>query len=111
MLRSVKHYQIVRSVLKTPVGYEQGAYSQVLVMPSFTDDPKFSRIANDASYKGWSVSCVRLTISAIRTALTPFMLQNPRSRGMGRGSFQRELIHEVLTIHFLTINDRDIFAI
>ncbi|THV05516.1 hexose transport-related protein [Dendrothele bispora CBS 962.96] len=37
-------------------GYEQGAYSQVLVMPSFTNDPKFSRIAHDASYKGWSVS-------------------------------------------------------
>ncbi|KAK7470101.1 hypothetical protein VKT23_001542 [Stygiomarasmius scandens] len=41
-------------------GYEQGAYSQVLVMPSFTDDPKFSRIANDASYKGWSVSTLGL---------------------------------------------------
>lgn len=37
-------------------GYEQGAYSQVLVMAAFTHNPKFARIANDASYKGWSVS-------------------------------------------------------
>ncbi|KAF5371317.1 hypothetical protein D9758_004206 [Tetrapyrgos nigripes] len=37
-------------------GYEQGSYSQVLVMPSFTNDPKFARIAHDSSYKGWSVS-------------------------------------------------------
>ncbi|ORY53992.1 hexose transport-related protein [Leucosporidium creatinivorum] len=37
-------------------GYEQGAYSQVLVMPSFTDDPAFARIANESDYKGWSVS-------------------------------------------------------
>lgn len=25
-------------------------------MPSFTNDPAFARIANDASFKGWSVS-------------------------------------------------------
>ncbi|KAF7298442.1 Hexose transport-related protein [Mycena kentingensis (nom. inval.)] len=37
-------------------GYEQGAYSQVLVMDAFVNDPRFSRIANDASFKGWSVS-------------------------------------------------------
>jgi hypothetical protein len=37
-------------------GYEQGAYSQVLVMPSFTNDPAFAHIANSSSYKGWSVS-------------------------------------------------------
>ncbi|KAF9266137.1 general substrate transporter [Marasmius fiardii PR-910] len=41
-------------------GYEQGAYSQVLVMPAFTGDPRFARIANDASYKGWSVSTLGL---------------------------------------------------
>ena len=29
-------------------------------MPSFTDDPRFSRIANDASYKGWTVSTLPL---------------------------------------------------
>ncbi|KAK1229268.1 hypothetical protein PQX77_007690 [Marasmius sp. AFHP31] len=37
-------------------GYEQGAYSQVLVMPAFTGDHRFARIGGDASYKGWSVS-------------------------------------------------------
>jgi MFS family permease len=42
------------------LGYEQGAYSQVLVMPSFTNNPAFSRIANDAAYKGWSVSTLGL---------------------------------------------------
>ncbi|KAG7097509.1 hypothetical protein E1B28_004851 [Marasmius oreades] len=41
-------------------GYEQGAYSQVLVMPAFTGDSRFARIANDASYKGWSVSTLGL---------------------------------------------------
>ena len=29
-------------------------------MPSFTDDPRFSRITNDASYKGWTVSTLPL---------------------------------------------------
>ncbi|CAK5281027.1 unnamed protein product [Mycena citricolor] len=38
-------------------GYEQGAYSQVLVMDAFTSNPKFARIAHDSSFKGWSVSC------------------------------------------------------
>ncbi|KAJ7272862.1 hexose transport-related protein [Mycena rebaudengoi] len=41
-------------------GYEQGAYSQVLVMHAFTSDPRFSRIANDPSFKGWSVSTLGL---------------------------------------------------
>ncbi|KAJ7778704.1 hexose transport-related protein [Mycena maculata] len=41
-------------------GYEQGAYSQVLVMEAFTFNPKFSRIANDSSFKGWSVSTLGL---------------------------------------------------
>ncbi|KAK7035868.1 hexose transport-related protein [Favolaschia claudopus] len=42
------------------VGYEQGAYSQVLVMDAFVNNPKFSRIANDSSFKGWSVSTLGL---------------------------------------------------
>ncbi|KAJ6500694.1 hexose transport-related protein [Mycena sanguinolenta] len=41
-------------------GYEQGAYSQVLVMDAFVSNPKFSRIANDSSFKGWSVSTLGL---------------------------------------------------
>ncbi|KAJ7348946.1 hexose transport-related protein [Mycena albidolilacea] len=41
-------------------GYEQGAYSQVLVMDAFVSDPRFSRIANDSSFKGWSVSTLGL---------------------------------------------------
>ncbi|KAF7359152.1 Hexose transport-related protein [Mycena sanguinolenta] len=41
-------------------GYEQGAYSQVLVMDAFVTNPKFSRIANDSSFKGWSVSTLGL---------------------------------------------------
>nr|GAT54428.1 hexose transport-related protein [Mycena chlorophos] len=41
-------------------GYEQGAYSQVLVMDAFVNDPRFARIANDANFKGWSVSTLGL---------------------------------------------------
>ncbi|CAK5279221.1 unnamed protein product [Mycena citricolor] len=41
-------------------GYEQGAYSQVLVMDAFTSNPKFARIAHDSSFKGWSVSTLGL---------------------------------------------------
>ncbi|KAI0033480.1 hexose transport-related protein [Vararia minispora EC-137] len=41
-------------------GYEQGSYAQVLVMPSFTNDPRFSRIATDSSFKGWTVSVLPL---------------------------------------------------
>ncbi|KAJ7758265.1 general substrate transporter [Mycena metata] len=41
-------------------GYEQGACSQVLVMDAFVSNPKFSRIANDSSFKGWSVLTLSL---------------------------------------------------
>ncbi|KAF7294568.1 Hexose transport-related protein [Mycena indigotica] len=41
-------------------GYEQGAYSQVLVMDAFVNDRRFARIANDSSFKGWSVSTLGL---------------------------------------------------
>ncbi|KAJ7221572.1 hexose transport-related protein [Mycena pura] len=41
-------------------GYEQGAYSQVLVMDAFVNNPRFSRIASDSSFKGWSVSTLGL---------------------------------------------------
>jgi hypothetical protein len=37
-------------------GYEQGAYSQCLVMPAFIRMPAFARIINDSSYKGWTVA-------------------------------------------------------
>jgi MFS family permease len=34
--------------------------AQVLVMPSFTNDPHFSKIAQDPSFKGWTVSVLPL---------------------------------------------------
>ncbi|KAJ7611668.1 hexose transport-related protein [Roridomyces roridus] len=60
-----KNPRLLRLALITTLGalcygYEQGAYSQVLVMDAFTSDPRFARIANDASYKGWSVSTLAL---------------------------------------------------
>ncbi|TFL05164.1 hexose transport-related protein [Pterulicium gracile] len=61
----LQNLRLVRLALITSLGafcygYEQGAYSQVLVMPSFTNNPHFARIASDASYKGWSVSTLPL---------------------------------------------------
>ncbi|ORY80774.1 hexose transport-related protein [Leucosporidium creatinivorum] len=37
-------------------GYEQGAFSQVLVMPAFTSDSNFIKINTDSEFKGWVVS-------------------------------------------------------
>ncbi|KAJ6497107.1 hexose transport-related protein [Mycena vitilis] len=61
----VKNPRLFRLAIITTLGalcygYEQGAYSQVLVMDAFVNDPKFSRIANDSSFKGWSVSTLGL---------------------------------------------------
>ncbi|KAJ7584029.1 hexose transport-related protein [Mycena floridula] len=60
-----KNPRLLRLALITTLGalcygYEQGAYSQVLVMSAFTNDPRFSRIAHDSSFKGWSVSILGL---------------------------------------------------
>ncbi|KAJ6620368.1 general substrate transporter [Mycena sp. CBHHK59/15] len=60
-----KNPRLLRLAITTTLGalcygYEQGAYSQVLVMDAFANDPRFSRIANDPSYKGWSVSTLGL---------------------------------------------------
>lgn len=37
-------------------GYEQGAYGQCMVMPSFKSVPEFDRIINDSGFKGWTVA-------------------------------------------------------
>ncbi|KAJ7491114.1 hexose transport-related protein [Mycena latifolia] len=54
------HLAIITTLGALCYGYEQGAYSQVLVMDAFVSDPRFSRIANDSSFKGWSVSTLGL---------------------------------------------------
>ncbi|ORX34317.1 hexose transport-related protein [Kockovaella imperatae] len=41
-------------------GYEQGAYSQALVMASFNHVDSFHRITHDPSFKGWTVAVLGL---------------------------------------------------
>ncbi|KAL1406129.1 hypothetical protein Q8F55_007812 [Vanrija albida] len=41
-------------------GYEQGAYGQCLVMPSFKAHGAFDRIIHDSGYKGWTVAILGL---------------------------------------------------
>ncbi|BEJ00544.1 hypothetical protein CcaverHIS631_0504010 [Cutaneotrichosporon cavernicola] len=41
-------------------GYQQGAYGQCMVMPSFKHVAAFGRIIDDAAYKGWTVAVLAL---------------------------------------------------